>query len=146
MNSSIVTPLDNGRNGVAAFSFPDVIGDQFASSGPRIDANGNVRTGCVEQCGLQQHVPGTHWHAGRNQFYGPHYTNADLSLVKYVAPGERFKLQLRSEFFNVFNHPQFAQPHRGVGTSRVGLSTATLIRSDGTTSSRQIQLAMKLIF
>ena len=84
--------------------------------------------------------------SGRNQFYGPHYTNADLSLVKNIALTERFKLQLRSEFFNVFNHPQFAQAHRGVGTSTIGLSTATLIRSDGTTSSRQIQLAMKLIF
>ena len=143
---SIVTPLDNGRNGVAAFSFPDVIGDPFASSGPRIDANGNVRTGASNNAAFSSTFLGHIGDAGRNQFYGPHYTNADLSLVKNVALTERFKLQLRSEFFNVFNHPQFAQPHRGVGTSTIGLSTATLIRSDGTTSSRQIQLAMKLIF
>src|SRR5205085_529922 len=42
---TVVTPLDNGRNGVGAFSYPDIIGDPFASSGPRINANGNVRTG-----------------------------------------------------------------------------------------------------
>jgi hypothetical protein len=60
--------------------------------------------------------------------------------------GERFKIQLRSEFFNLLNHPQFAQPHRGIGTSILGYSTATLTRSDGTTSARQIQMALKLIF
>jgi hypothetical protein len=59
---------------------------------------------------------------------------------------ERFKVQIRSEFFNVLNHPLFAQPGRGVGTSTLGFSTSTFIRSDGTTSARQIQLALKLMF
>ena len=143
---SIVTPLDNGRDGVGSLSYPDVIGDPFTSSGPRINADGNVRTGASNNAAFSSTFLGHIGDAGRNQFYGPHYTNADLSLVKNVALGERFKLQLRSEFFNVLNHPQFQQPHRGVGTSTIGLSTATLIRSDGTTSARQIQLAMKLIF
>ena len=83
---------------------------------------------------------------GRNSFYCPHDTNADLSLIKNMSSGERFKIQLRSEFFNIFNHPQFQQPHRGIGTNILGYSTATLTRSDGTTSARQIQLALKLIF
>jgi hypothetical protein len=37
---------------------------------------------------------------GRNHFYGPHYTNADMSLSKTMTLTERFKIQLRSEFFN----------------------------------------------
>jgi hypothetical protein len=84
--------------------------------------------------------------AGRNQFYGPHYTNADISLMKNMTLTERFKVQIRSEFFNVLNHPQFAQPGHFAGQSTLGLSTGTLIRSDGTTSARQVQLAMKLFF
>jgi hypothetical protein len=143
---SIVTPLDNGRNGVAAFSYPDVLGDPFSFSGPRINAAGNVHTGAANNAAFSSTFLGHIGDSGRNQYYGPHYTNADISAAKTMALGERVKVQLRSEFFNLLNHPQFAQPHRGVGTSTLGFSTATLVRSDGTTSARQIQLALKVIF
>jgi hypothetical protein len=143
---TIVTPLDNGRNGVAAFSYPDVLGDPFSFSGPRINAAGNVHTGAANNAAFSSRFLGHIGDSGRNQYYGPHYTNADISASKTMALGERVKVQLRSEFFNLLNHPQFAQPHRGVGTSTLGFSTATLVRSDGTTSARQIQLALKVIF
>ena len=145
---SIIFPLDNGRNGLGSggSSYPDVIGDPYASSGPRINADGNVRTGASNDAAFSNTFLGHIGDAGRNQFYGPHYTNADISLIKNMTLTERFKLQIRSEFFNVLNHPQFAQPGGGVGTSILGYSTSTLTRSDGTTSARQIQLALKLIF
>ena len=144
---SIIFPLDNGRNGLGSggSSHPDVIGDPYASSGPRINADGNVRTGASNDAAFSNTFLGHIGDAGRNQFYGPHYTNADISLIKNMTLTERFKLQIRSEFFNVLNHPQFAQPGGGVGTSILGYSTSTLTRSDGTTSARQIQLALKLI-
>ena len=142
---SIYTPLDNGRNGVGSFSYPDVIGNPFIG-GPSINADGNVLTGASNNAAFSSTFLGHIGDAGRNQFYGPHYTNADLSFVKNMALNERFKIQLRSEFFNILNHPQFQQPGHFVGQSTLGLSTATIIRSDGTTSARQIQLAMKLIF
>lgn len=81
---------------------------------------------------------------GRNHFYGPHYTNADMSLSKTMTLTERFKIQLRSEFFN--EPPSIRAAPPGVGTSTLGLSTATLTRSDGTTSARQIRPALKIIF
>jgi hypothetical protein len=60
---------------------------------------------------------------------------------------ERFKLQIRSEFFNLFNTPQFTQPHAFPGNpGSFGLSTSVITRSDGTTSARQIQLGLKLNF
>ena len=142
---TIFTNLDNGRNGVNG-SFPDVIGNPFANGGPRINADGNVLTGASNSNAFSSTFLGHIGDSGRNSFYGPHYTNADISLAKNMALGEHMKLQLRSEFFNIFNHPQFQQPHRGIGTDILGFSTATLIRSDGTTSARQIQLALKLIF
>lgn len=142
---SIYTPLDNGRNGTGSFSYPDVIGNPFIG-GPRINADGNVLTGASNNDAFSSTFLGHIGDAGRNQFYGPHYTNADISLMKNMTLTERFKVQIRSEFFNVLNHPQFGQPGHFVGQSTLGLSTATLIRSDGTTSARQIQLAMKLFF
>lgn len=84
---------------------------------------------------------------GRNQFYGPRYANFDMALAKKTSITERVKLETRFELFNIFNHPQFYQPGNTRATpGTFGVSTSTLTRSDGTTSARQLQVAMKLIF
>ena len=41
---------------------------------------------------------------------GPHQLNFDFSIQKVMKFGERQSLQFRSEFFNIFNHAQFALP------------------------------------
>jgi len=84
---------------------------------------------------------------GKNAFYGPDMINFDAAVLKDTGITERVKFQLRFEFFNLFNHTQFAQPDNlfaDVGT--FGVSTATIGRPDGTTSARQIQIAGKIIF
>jgi len=56
-------------------------------------------------------------------------------------------MQIRSEFYNVFNHTQFLQPGNLLASpGTFGLSSGTITRPDGTTSARQIQLALKLMF
>ena len=138
--------FDNGRTGIASFSYPDVIGNPFASSGSQISASG-VRTGASDVAAFSNTFLGHIGDSGRNQFYGPHYTNADMVLMKNVRINERFRMQLRSEFFNLLNHPQFQQPGNVVDqTNTFGLSTQTITRPDATTSARQIQLALKLLF
>jgi hypothetical protein len=47
---------------------------------------------------------------GRNAVYGPGFWNIDFSVTKDTNLTERLNLQLRAEFFNIFNHPQFALP------------------------------------
>jgi hypothetical protein len=47
---------------------------------------------------------------GRNQFYGPRYRNFDFAFTKDTKITERVALQLRLDVFNVFNHPNFANP------------------------------------
>jgi hypothetical protein len=70
-----------------------------------------------------------------------------MVLMKNMRITERFKIQLRSEFFNLLNHPQFAHPDNFIeDTSSFGRSSSTLTRPDSTTSARQIQLALKLLF
>ena len=41
---------------------------------------------------------------------GPHQLNFDFSIQKMIKIGERHSLQFRTEFFNIFNHAQFALP------------------------------------
>ncbi len=114
--------------------------------GPRIQNALGVKTG-VNLNAFSSSFLGHIGDSGRNQFYGPHYTDADAVLMKNVRMTDRFRMQIRSEFFNVFNHPQFRQPGNVIeNPGTFGLSTATFTRPDGTTSDRQIQLALKLNF
>jgi len=53
---------------------------------------------------------GTPGDLGRDAIYGPGYKNLDFSITKNTQMTERLNLQLRAEFFNVLNHPNFAQP------------------------------------
>jgi hypothetical protein len=56
-------------------------------------------------------------------------------------------MQLRFEVYNLFNRVQFSQPGNNLANpGTFGISTTTLTRSDGTSSNRQIQLALKLRF
>jgi hypothetical protein len=101
----------------------------------------------VSYCAFANPSYNTASNLGRNQFYGPRYSNFDMVLAKKTSITERVKLETRFELFNIFNHPQFYQPGNGRGTpGTFGVSTSTLTRSDGTTSARQLQVAMKLTF
>lgn len=92
---------------------------------------------------------------GRNSFNGPRYYNTDVDLIKRIPITERISLQFRAEVYNIFNQVQFAQPGiLGEGQpgnviedpGTFGRSLSEIGRSDGTTSARQIQLALKLVF
>jgi hypothetical protein len=47
---------------------------------------------------------------GRNALRGPNFRQWDLALYKDTAISERLSMQLRAEFFNVLNRPNFASP------------------------------------
>lgn len=47
---------------------------------------------------------------GRNSLVGPPFRQLDFSVFKNTNITERVKLELRFEFYNLFNHPNFANP------------------------------------
>jgi len=57
-----------------------------------------------------QNATGTFGNSGRNIFRGPHLNYADSALSKNISYRDRYKLQLRFELFNTFNHASFANP------------------------------------
>ncbi len=57
---------------------------------------------------------GTPGDLGRNATYGPGYKNLDFSITKNTQMTERLNLQMRAEFFNILNHPNFAQPNHTI--------------------------------
>ena len=50
---------------------------------------------------------------GRNLFRDSGFKNWDMSVAKSWKFGEQFKVQFRAEFFNILNHPNFANPFGG---------------------------------
>jgi hypothetical protein len=60
---------------------------------------------------------------------------------------ERVKLDMRFEFYNLFNRVQFDQPDNLLADGTLfGHSTTEYTRPDGTTGSCQIQFGMELSF
>jgi Carboxypeptidase regulatory-like domain/TonB dependent receptor len=128
----------------------NLIGDP--SSIPNFSTAGPIPVETV----LQMPEFGTFGNAGRNIFRGPHFRNWDVSLVKTWRVTERVNVQFRSEFFNVLNHPNFANPailfNNDLGfLDTFGLSSATPDVAGanpviGTGGPRNIQFGLKVRF
>jgi len=89
--------------------------------------------------------------AGRDTYIGPALVTWDFSVLKDTAIRERLSLQFRAEIFNLLNRANFNTPNLIVftpptATNLTGLSgTAGAITSTSTTS-RQIQFGLKLLW
>ncbi len=84
----------------------------------------------------------------RNQYYGPGYSDVDLSVFKNISLTERFKMQLRAEMFNVFNRTNLAS---GPGSVSGGVVSDTIGDFNGAPGIGpgepfNMQLAVKIIF
>jgi hypothetical protein len=131
---------------------PDVI------AAPNLDRGKRTILDYFNTAAFALQAPGTFGNSARNNVRGPGINNFDFSLFKdFSLPhftggsGEGPKLQLRGEFFNVFNHTQFSGinttfvPAQDVAGSPVSPSSP-FGSVTGVRAPREIQLALKLIF
>ena len=77
---------------------------------------------------------------GRNTFKAPGVWNLDGGIYKNLDLTERYRLQLRAEFYNVFNHANLYVDGNNLDISATDHVTANKF------GRRQIQLAVKFIF
>jgi hypothetical protein len=70
---------------------------------------------------------------------GPGYYNWDASIQKNFQLTERFRLQFRSDFLNMFNRVNLAVPNTTVQTSTTGVIQASQ-------PARNVQFALKLYY
>jgi hypothetical protein len=78
--------------------------------------------------------------AGRNSLRGPHLYNSDFSLAKNLLMSERFKLELRADAFNVFNHVNLGNPNSTI--DQFGAGQITYIQ----VAMRQMQFGVHFSF
>jgi hypothetical protein len=115
--------------------------------------NWNPETGYLNAAAFAQPAQGTFGNLGRDSIFGPGYADLDFSLTKNTQIHERLNMQLRAEFFNILNHPNFALPN---GTVNPGLGPAGVITQTpdvaqgnpglGGGGPRVVQLAAKFTF
>jgi Carboxypeptidase regulatory-like domain len=86
--------------------------------------------------------------AGRTPLSGPGFVNTDFSVIKHFVLREGMRLDFRTEFFNLFNHPQFGAPgYGGAGYGADFASPSTMAVINYTVNNpRLVQFALKLAF
>jgi len=76
---------------------------------------------------------------------GPDFVNTDFSIIKHFVPREGWRLDFRTEFFNLWNHPQFGAP--GGNASGADFNTPQFAVINYTVNNpRLVQFALKLAF
>jgi hypothetical protein len=118
--------------GYPASGRADVIGD------PSVDhpsVNGWFNTAA-----FAAPAPFTLGNSGRNNLWGPGMWNFDAGLMKNMKFGERFSTQLRTEWFNAFNHANPGNPGASLATP------STLGKITSFTAARVILFGVKVAF
>ncbi len=109
-------------------------------------------------------APGTYGNFPRNAFSGPNFKQVDLTLSKKFRLTETMNFEFRTEFFNIFNTTNFANPSATLNNSlsssfqpdqpftqatagtTFGLLRSTVGRTVGLGTNRQIQFAFRFNF
>src|SRR6267143_850557 len=118
-NSTFEKPLGNFPNGPTTYFKPPTLTTSGIPPAPGLD---------------------------RNTFRGPRYSSVDFTLAKaFGFPhlpvlGETAKLDIRANFYNLFNHVNFAAlPNQTIGTIKVDALTCVQTNPSGTTTFGQAQ-------
>lgn len=133
---ALLPEFDNSNTGISNLGFlgndrPNLIG-QVRLSDPSPDRWFNTAAFAFPPFG-------NFGNSGRNIVDGPGYKNFNISLVKNTAIKEALTVQFRTEFFNLFNHPNFGLPDNFLGSPSFG-------RILSAESPRRIQFGLKLLF
>ncbi len=160
-----LTPVVNVPGGGASRSTrrPDLIPgvDPFIKDGGLIFLN---------PAAFATPAPGTFGNLERNSIHGPWFRQVDLVVSKRIALGQGHALELRSEFFNIFNITNFSnpvgtlpnalpnaalseanrvqpgQPYTSAAAGTFGRYTSTVGRTVGLGTPRQVQFALRYSF
>jgi len=140
-------------NGIPYFEGSDAVNNTLCAahaSASQLDEFGCYQMGSAV---MTPPDPLTFGNMGRNILRGPGFYNWDMSVTKLVKFNERVKMQLRGEFFNVLNHPNF---NPSSATSRIaGGTVGQLVFTPdvyqanpvvGSGGSRHIQLGLKILW
>ncbi|HYL76267.1 MAG TPA: TonB-dependent receptor [Bryobacteraceae bacterium] len=91
------------------------------------------------QTAFQKQASGTYGNAGRDSITVPGSFFFDVALSREFHMRERYRLQIRSDFFNILNHPNWNAPAMSITSGNFGQITTF-------STPRIIQMSMKFFF
>ncbi|MFZ0589861.1 MAG: TonB-dependent receptor [Bryobacteraceae bacterium] len=140
-----VTAPDESQTGPDHDSRANCIGNAFAgaSTNPSQIVGGSAPGFFINPAAFAIPAAGYFGTCAPRMFHGPGLENADLSLFKHFPVTERFSFELRGEFFNALNHPNFTNPSSSYSPSSLGSFGKVFATVN---DPREIQLALKLYF
>jgi len=118
---------------------------------PLIPPGGSTIGQWINPAAFSVPANGAFGNAPRDVARGPGAWQTDLDVDKRVALTELVHIEFRSEFFNIFNHPQYGSPQAtfgnvGFGTITQTVNTTTPVSPVGAGTPREMQFALKLVF
>jgi carboxypeptidase family protein len=133
---TVLSGVNNSLNGVAG-DFANYLGGDWRFTDNR--SKGQQIARWFNKSVFAPNTVGTIGTGRRAQLRNPGYWNTDFSLFKNFDMREGIRLQLRGEFFNVFNHANLDGPN-------ATLNSPTFASISGASAPRIIQLAAKVVF
>ncbi len=128
---ALAPTISTGRNGLA--SRPNCVAGAYPNDGPKTVQR------WFNTAAFSEPEFGHFGNCGTGIIRSPGEKNFNWALYKTFPIKERFKVQVRSEFFNVFNHPNFGSVQTGFGAGNFGAVTGAL-------EERQIEFGIRLDF
>jgi len=132
---NLYVPFDNANTGsgtLGSTERPSLVG-QLLPSGFNRSLSAWFNTSAVAA------IPYTYGNLGRNVLRQDGLKNVDFSIAKEIPIRENQRIEFRSEFFNLFNHPNFAAPDGNISDATFGQ-----VLSAG--NPRFIQFGLKYVF
>src|SRR5262249_25874085 len=127
---TLASGRDNSLTGIG-LDRPDVIGDSHLGS-PTLAKYFNPAA-------FAQNQAGTFGNSGRSNIVGPNQFNIDFGVSRLIKFRETKAIEVRSEFFNVLNHPNFGNPSTTLTNARFAAITSA-------SDPRILQFALKFAF
>jgi hypothetical protein len=139
---SVLTGANQSSTGLGN-DRPNLVGDP--NSGPHTVAQ------WFNTAAFALNAPLTFGNAPRNVGNGPPYKDFDMALMKNTKITETFNVQFRAEFFNIFNHPNFALPRNTMTAPNFGAlyQTPDVAQNNvglGSGGPRLVQFGVKALF
>jgi Carboxypeptidase regulatory-like domain len=145
LRTGVAYGLSGSCQGVWGRCEPDIVPGFVANQAP---AGGRTPNQWFDINAYKLAAPLTGGNLGLQAMTGPPTKTLDFSVFKDFNVSERWKLQFRSEAFNLFNTPQFSAPGMTVTDSKAlgGNGNFGKITSSVTGTERRLQFALRLSF
>lgn len=133
---TVLSGIDNSLTGIGSDT-ADLVGD-WSLSGDR--SKQDRMAAWFNTAAFKTNAIGTYGTTGINWLYGPGSWNTDMAIARNFKITEGKRIEFRSSFYNLFNHPNLGNPNTNVTNSAFGKITTM------SNSPRVIEFGMKFAF